>query len=119
MNHDTNKALIDQVIDQLLTVRIVDVIKEAMRGLGQLEDAFDTDEFRLVHSWVQMYNSVNGPFGGIGAAALTDFRMTVIYSRQLMVLFANDRLYGFAPFSRDVLQHRRIDAFTRVDAPPA
>ena len=48
--------------------------------------------------------STAGPFGGVGGAARTWFRMTVLHSDDAMLLLAStqfsDQFYGAAPFNK-------------------
>lgn len=67
-------------------------------------------------SWETWYGSTAGPFHGVGGAAMTWFRMTVLHSETAMLLFAStgfsDQFYGAAPFDTNVLAARTVEAFT-------
>lgn len=62
-----------------------------------------------------MYGSTAGPFPGVGGAALTWFRMTILHSDTAMLLFAStqftDQFYGAAPFDPAILAAPTVEAF--------
>jgi flavorubredoxin len=114
------KAIADQLIDQLLTSH-ADLAHQSLIALensGLIPNgATGLKVFRSVVSWETWYGSTAGPFGGIGGAAMTLFRMTVLHSGDAMLLFAStqfsDQFYGAAPFNAGVLAERNVNAFTR------
>ncbi|WP_427007076.1 hypothetical protein [Pseudarthrobacter sp. H2] len=68
-------------------------------------------QFRSVASWETWYGSTAGPFPGVGGAAMTLFRLTVLHSDTAMLLFANEQFYGAALYDAEVLTSRNVDAF--------
>jgi len=42
---------------------------------------------------------------------MTKFRLTILYSKDFMVLFADDRLYGVAPFDAEAMLHGSVEHF--------
>lgn len=113
-------AITDNLIDHLLAVHA----DAAHQALIALEDSGLTPKgatglavFRSVASWDALYGSTAGPFPGIGGAAMTSFRMTVLYSEDAMLLFAStkfsDRFYGAAPFNAAAVTDRNVEAFDR------
>lgn len=66
-------------------------------------------------SWETLYGSTAGPFPGVGGAALTWFRMTILHSDTAMLLFAStqftDQFYGAAPFDPAILAAPTVEAF--------
>ena len=82
--------------------------------------AFRAEDFTGIESWTSMFGSTTGPYGGIGGAAMTNFRLAVIFSEDSMVLFADTerrlvgRLYGVAPLDRDAIENHNVEAFTRA-----
>lgn len=114
------KALTEQLIDELLAGH-ADVAHQSLIALENSglipKGATGLAVFRSVVSWETWYGSTSGPFGGIGGAAMTMFRMTALHSDDAMLLFAStpfsDQFYGAAPFNAEVLSERNINAFTR------
>lgn len=111
-----------KMIDRLLTPEVMAAVDPALAGLG-IEDSERTLElFTGCITWVTMFGSTTGPFKGIGGAAMTDFRLTVVHSPAAMILFANNeryglaRLFGVALYDQAVLDNRDWAAFTFIPA---
>lgn len=108
------KSYISMMITDLMAGPVLETVALAVRDMDQtgiLPGGFDFDKLTSVHSMDQWFGSTAGPFPGIGGAAMTKFRLTILYSEDIMVLFANDRLYGVAPFDADAMLHGSVDHF--------
>lgn len=112
------KNLTDQLINELINGRHSPNICQALvllEGDGRIPGATGLESFRSVVSWETWYGSTAGPFPGVGGAAMTWFRMTVLHSDTAMLLFAStqfgDRFYGAAPYAAAALTERNVDAF--------
>lgn len=112
------KTLTDQLAEELLNGNYAADIVEALNLLeaaGRIPSGTRLAAFRNVASWETMYGSTTGPFGGIGGAAMTMFRMTILHSDTAMLLFAGtasgDRFYGAAPFDSAVLAAPKVEDF--------
>jgi hypothetical protein len=110
-------ALKRRLIAEILTPDVRRVVAAAVaQGLPD----FRVADFTEIDSWTTMYGSTTGPYGGIGGAAMTNFRLAVISSKDSMVLFADNeqrlvgRLYGVAPLDRDAIENHNVEAFTRA-----
>lgn len=111
--------LVTVLIDDLVTPPVAQRVSDAcleMKSNGRLS-GFDLDDLNCVHSVPRWFGSTSGPFKGVGGAAMTWFQLTVVYSEKVMVLFANDRLYGVAPFDAEALMRVDPDDFTRTPLP--
>lgn len=114
-------TITDQLIDELLGGRHADAAHQSLIALENSglipKGATGLAVFRSVVSWETWYGSTSGPFGGVGGAAMTLFRMTALHSDDAMLLFAStpfsDQFYGAAPFNAEVLAERNVNAFTR------
>jgi hypothetical protein len=110
-------TLTDSLITQLTTTHA----EKALRAITLLEkaeripDGTVLPDFRSVLSWETWYGTTAGPFPGMGGAAMTWFRMTVLISEHAMLLFASnqvgDRFYGAAPFDAAVIAAPTVEAF--------
>lgn len=110
-------TLTDHLITQLTTthgekaLRAIVLLEEADR----IPDGTGLADFRSMLSWETLYGSTTGPFPGVGGAAMTWFRLTVLVSEHAMLLFASDqfgdRFYGAAPFDAAVLAAPTVEAF--------
>jgi hypothetical protein len=85
------------------------------RRVGPDLDGTGLESFRNVASWKTWYGSTAGPFPGVGGAAMTWFRMTILHSDTAMLLFAStqfgDQFYGAAPFDPAILAAPTVEAF--------
>jgi hypothetical protein len=110
------------LIDHLLTPEVMAAVDPALAGLGFDAAQREREVFTEYLTWIQMFGSTIGPFQGIGGAAMTNFRLTVVHSPAAMILFANNerfgpaRLYGVAKYDKQVLESRDWEAFTSVPA---
>ncbi|HEX9088488.1 MAG TPA: hypothetical protein VF867_13290 [Arthrobacter sp.] len=105
---------VSAMIAELMTGPVLETVALAVRDMDQtgiLPGGFNFDELTSVHSMEQWFGSTAGPFPGIGGAAMTRFRLTILYSKDFMVLFADDRLYGVAPFDADAMLNGSVDHF--------
>lgn len=105
------------IVANLFTPPVIERVALAFRDMdasGVLPGGFNLDELMSVHSVPRLFGSMSGPFPGIGAAVMTWFQLTVVYSRDVMVLFADDRLYGVAPFDADALMNVDLDFFAHT-----
>lgn len=112
-------ALVTVLIDDLMTNPVSQRVSEACLELeahGALH-GFDLDDLSSLHSVPRLFGSTAGPFKGIGGAAMTWYQLTAVYSDKIIVLFANDRLYGVAPFNAEVLVSLNPDDFTYTPLP--
>ena len=109
-----------KMIEQLLTPEVMASVDPALAGLGIATPERTRETFTGCLTWVTMFGSTTGPFKGIGGAAMTTFRLTVVHSPAAMILFAvnerrgEPRLFGIAPYSPVVLEDRDWTAFTFV-----
>lgn len=107
-----------KLIDQLLTPEVMSAVNPALASLGI--EPQGREQFSEGIAWIHIFGSTAGPFGGVGCAAITNFRMTAVHSPAAMILFANNerydqaRLYGFAPFDAGALQGQDWRAFIPV-----
>lgn len=108
-------VLIDDLMTQPIAQRVFDACQE-LEAQGKLS-GFSLDDLNGVHSLPQLFGSTSGPFKGIGGAAMTWYQMTAVYSDKIIVLFANDRLYGVAPFNTEALMSLNPDDFTYTPLP--
>lgn len=107
-----------EAIDALLTDEVEARVMEALAaGVPGVREPFVREALTGLHSTLRLYGSTAGPFGGIGGAAMTTFRMTVVYSPDLAILFAGGRLYGIASPAGVDLGLLNPDEFTRVLPP--
>lgn len=108
-----------EAIDALLTDEVEARVMEALAAgvPGVRKHAFVRGALTRVHSVLALYGSTAGPFGGVGGAAMTTFRMTVIYSPDLAILFAGGRLYGIAKTIDVDFDLLNAAEFTRVLPP--
>ncbi|GAA4034938.1 hypothetical protein GCM10023063_19010 [Arthrobacter methylotrophus] len=110
------------MIDRLLTPEVMAAVDPVLAALGLEAAERERESFVDCLTWIQMFGSTAGPFHGIGGAAMTHFRLTVVHSPAAMILFANNerfgpaRLYGVAKYDRLVLEGRGWEAFTAVPA---
>lgn len=110
------------MIDQLLTPEVMSHVDPAPAELGLEAPERDRESFSECLTWVTMFDSTTGPFKGVGGAAMTDFRLTVVHSPAAMLLFASHerhrlaRLFGVATYNESVLVARDWTAFTCVPA---
>lgn len=105
------------ITDLFASPGVLETVALALRDMestGLLQDGFNLDELVGVHSVPRLYGSTAGPFPGIGGAAMTWFQLTVVYSEDIMVLFANDRFYGVAPFDPMALMHPDPEDFAHL-----
>jgi hypothetical protein len=120
----TAKTIADQLIEHLLTTH-ADPAHQALIALEEAgsipKGATGLGVFRSAVSWETWYGSTAGPFGGIGGAAMTLFRMTALHSEDAMLLFAStqfgDRFYGAAPYDAEALAARNVEAFDPLTPP--
>jgi hypothetical protein len=103
-------VLIDDLMPQPVAQRVSDACLE-LEAQDKLH-GFDLDDLSSLHSVPRWFGSTSGPFKGVGGSAMTWFQLTVVYSDKVMVMFANDRLYGVAPFEADALLRVDPDDFT-------
>jgi hypothetical protein len=107
-----------KLIAQILTPEVQGKVAAALAAQGLPE--FRVEDFTGIDSWTSLFGSTTGPYGGIGGAAITNFRLVVISSAESMVLFADKegfpvgRLYGVAPFDRAIIEARNRELFTRA-----
>lgn len=102
------------MIADLFTPPVIEAVAVGMRGMeesGVLPGGWNLDELDGVHSVPHLFGTAAGPFPGLGAAVMTWFQLTVVYSKDVMVLFANDSLYGVAPFDPAALASPDPDDF--------
>lgn len=108
------------VIEELLSPGVMAVVDPALAELGIHPLARAREVFTRHQSWVELFGSTAGPFLGVGGAAMTNFRLTVVHSPAAMILFANNerygqpRLYGVSRFDKQTLDDHDWAAFTRV-----
>ncbi|QOT19385.1 hypothetical protein [Paenarthrobacter sp. YJN-5] len=109
-------TLVDETIDALLTPTVLERTAEVLAELepANLPNGFDPSALTSVRSVNQWFGSTAGPFGGVGGAAMTVFRLTVIYSPEVMFLFANDRFYGVAGYSQELVEEINPEQFLRI-----
>ncbi len=109
---------IDDCISSLLTDVVLERTAEVIAELepANIPNGFVPSELTAVHSVNQWFGSTAGPFGGVGGAAMTVFRMTLIYSPEIVLLFANDRFYGVAAYAPELLREINPEHFLRINA---
>ncbi|ACL42021.1 hypothetical protein Achl_4070 (plasmid) [Pseudarthrobacter chlorophenolicus A6] len=109
-------TIIDESINALLTPAVIERTAEVLAELepDNLPNGFDPFALNSVYSVNSWFGSTAGPFGGVGGAAMTVFRLTVIFSPEIMLLFANDRFYGVAGFRAELLGELDPDQFLRI-----
>ncbi|WP_422758909.1 hypothetical protein [Paenarthrobacter sp. C1] len=109
-------TFIDETIDALLTPAVLEGTAEVLAELepANVPNGFDPSALTSVRSVNQWFGSTAGPFGGVGGAAMTVFRLTVIYSPEIMLLFANDRFYGVAGYRPELLEEIDSAEFLRI-----
>lgn len=115
-------AIETTMIDTLLTPEVMAAVEPALARLGLETVSRARASFTNCVTWIEMFGSTAGPFSGIGGAAMTSFRLTVVHSPAAMILFANNerhdlsRLFGVALYDERVLGARDWAAFTRIPA---
>lgn len=118
-------ALQARIIAQLLTPEVMAAVDPALAGLGLDAPSRDRATFSECVTWVTMFGSTAGPFGGVGCAAMTTFRLTVVHSPVAMILFAANerqaqalsrriRLFGIAQYAPAVLEDKDWTAFSKI-----
>ena len=115
MRDDPVAEAIDALLTEDVEARVMEALAAGVPGVR--EHAFAREALTGLHSTLRLYGSTAGPFGGIGGAAMTTFRMTAIYSPDLAILFAGGRLYGIASPAGVDLGLLNPDEFTRVLPP--
>ena len=107
-------SLSGELVRRLLTPQ---VLKEAGKGFQELKllhGSLDPEPFTDVESWAEMFGSTSGPWGGVGGAAMTTFRMTMVRSRGLAILFAGDKLFGVAEYNPRTIDPRYTGSYHRT-----
>ncbi|MET4144258.1 hypothetical protein [Arthrobacter sp. UYCo732] len=109
-------TLIDDTIDTLLNPAVLERTAEVLFELEpvNIPNGFDPSALTNLHSVNRLFGSTAGHFGGIGGAAMTVFRLTVVYSPEIMLLFANDRFYGVAGYRPELLTEVDAKQFLRI-----
>lgn len=107
---------IDGSIHSLLTGAVLERTAEVLAEHegADIPNGFVPGHLTSVHSANQWFGSTAGPFGGVGGAAMTVFRLTVIYSPEIMLLFANDRFYGVSAYRPELLNRIDPGEFLRI-----
>lgn len=109
-------TVIDESIHSLLTGAVIERTAEVLaeHANANIPNGFVPGDLTSVHSVNQWFGSTAGPFGGVGGAAMTVFRLTVIYSPEIMLLFANDRFYGVSGYRPELLSQIDSEEFLRI-----
>lgn len=109
-------TVIDESIHSLLTGAVIERTAEVLAEHegGSIPNGFSPGDLTCVHSVNQWFGSTAGPFGGVGGAAMTVFRLTVVYSSEIMLLFANDRFYGVSGYRPELLAQIDPGEFLRI-----
>lgn len=111
------ESLAGELIRRLLTPQVLAEAGKAFRELKLLPTAeLDASPFTDVESWAELFGSTTGPWGGIGGAAMTTYRMTMVRSRGLAILFAGDKLYGVAEYNPKTIDARYTGNYHRTAA---
>lgn len=111
LNRTSLKDPLDRKIEALLHSPGV---MEALAGLACTTVPVNLDDFSSAASWRHLFGTTAGPFtGGVAGQGFTWYRLNVIHSDTAMVLFANGRFYGVAPYDGEALVNHDIDGFTR------
>ncbi len=112
LSNDPVAEAIDALLTDEVEARVMAALASGTGGVRR--HAFVRGALTGVHSVHRLYSSTAGPFGGVGGAAMTTFRLTVIYSPDLAILFAGGRLYGLARPADVDLGLLNADEFTRI-----
>lgn len=107
-------SLSGELIRRLLTEQVLDEAGKGFRELGLIQSGLDPAPFSDVESWVELFGSTSGPWGGMGGAAMTTFRMTMVRSRGLAILFAGDKLFGVAEYNPKTIDPRYTGNYHRT-----
>jgi hypothetical protein len=92
--NQTEESKMEHVIEELLAAN-AEVARGALLSIGAYEDgSFSSADFDQANSWKD------------GST-----RLTIIYSTQAMLLFANDTMTGVALYSQEVLDGRLTGRF--------
>jgi hypothetical protein len=113
-------TFVTEMIAGLFTPPVIETVAVALRGMedsGVLPGGWNLDELEGIHSAPHLFGTAAGPFPGIAAAVMTWFQLTVVYAKDIMVLFADDSLYGVAPFDPVALMHPDPDDFAYLPLP--
>lgn len=110
------ESLSGELIRRLLTPQVLAEAGKGFRELKLLRAELDASPFTDVESWAEMFGSTAGPWGGIGGAAMTTFRMTMVRSRGLAILFAGDKLFGVAEYNPKLIDARYTENYHRTAA---
>lgn len=114
--YSATATIMDKTIDSLLTDAVIERTAEVLAELepANMPNGLVPGDLTNVHSMNQWFGSTAGPFGGIGGAAMTVFRLTVIYSPEIMLLFVNDRFYGVSAYRSELLAQIDCEKFFRI-----
>lgn len=108
------ESLAGELIRRLLTPQVLEEAGKGFRELKLLHGPLDPSPFTDVESWAEIFGSTTGPWGGIGGAAMTTFRMTMVRSRGLAILFAGDNLFGVAEYNPRTIDPRYTGSYHRT-----
>jgi hypothetical protein len=108
------ESLAGELIRRLLTPQVLEEAGKGFRELKLLHGNLDPSPFTDVESWAEIFGSTAGPWGGVGGAAMTTFRMTMVRSRGLAILFAGDKLYGVAEYNPRTIDPRYTGNYHRT-----
>lgn len=108
------ESLSGELIRRLLTPHVLAEAGKGFREIKLLQSDLDPEPFTDVESWVEMFGSTSGPWGGVGGAAMTTFRMTMVRSRGLAILFAGDKLFGVAEYNPRTIDPRYAANYHRT-----
>lgn len=90
----------------------LDLIIPAIEGFPGAPEQIAVIDFSSLVSWMHEYPTTAGPFkGGISGRGFTWYRLSVIHSDYAMILFANGRFYGVAPYDAQALLEHTTDVF--------
>lgn len=110
------ESLSGELIRRLLTPQVLAEAGRGFRELRLLPGELDPAPFTDVESWAELFSSTSGPWGGIGGAAMTTYRMTMVRSRGLAILFAGDKLFGVAEYNPRTIDARYTGNYHRTAA---
>lgn len=107
-------SLSGELVRRLLTPQVLAEAGKGFQELKLLHGGLDPEPFTDVESWAEMFGSTSGPWGGVGGAAMTTFRMTMVRSRGLAILFAGDKLFGVAEYNPRTIDPRYTGNYHRT-----
>jgi hypothetical protein len=113
-------GLKSQLIDEILTPVTEERITAALATLDL--GSFNREDFTELVPWTEWFGTTGGPYPGVSGAAMTEYRLAIIHSPAVMLLFADashhrlSRFYGAAPYDAAAVDDMRWQAFTHSPA---